>query len=381
MSIIKCPECGHQVSDQAPVCPTCGVKISGNIIRCPQCGEIYLKNQPECPHCHHANMTSSQAKAPVTPPTAPKEKPTMPKGGSDSIPPTNNTPKKKGHGVLIASFIIAIIAVGVIYFLYNNAQNNKEQEAYDYAMSSNDPMVLQSFLDTYKDAEEAHRDSIQTRLTSLKQVNMDWTNAVMSGSKTALQAYLDKYKDSPHKIEALHKIDSIDWATAENANTQEAIQSYLDEHVGGEHVDEANNALKDLIAKTVQPQEKSAVVNVLRKFFQCINSKNENGLTNTVATFLTTFLGKTDATSSDVVTFMHKIYKEDVANMNWHLNGDYKIDKKEVGDNEFEYNVLFSATQDVDYKNATVSKYKYRITATVDSNGKISAMNMTKIIE
>ena len=41
--IIKCPECGHQVSDKAPVCPSCGVEISGHIIKCPNCGEIYLK--------------------------------------------------------------------------------------------------------------------------------------------------------------------------------------------------------------------------------------------------------------------------------------------------------------------------------------------------
>ena len=42
MAIIKCPECGHQTSDKAPVCPNCGVEIAGKIIKCPYCGEIYL---------------------------------------------------------------------------------------------------------------------------------------------------------------------------------------------------------------------------------------------------------------------------------------------------------------------------------------------------
>ena len=27
MAIIKCPECGHQISDKAPVCPSCGVEM------------------------------------------------------------------------------------------------------------------------------------------------------------------------------------------------------------------------------------------------------------------------------------------------------------------------------------------------------------------
>ncbi|MGN1376236.1 MAG: zinc-ribbon domain-containing protein, partial [Prevotella sp.] len=38
-----CPECGHQISDKAPVCPSCGVEIAGNVIKCPYCGEVYLK--------------------------------------------------------------------------------------------------------------------------------------------------------------------------------------------------------------------------------------------------------------------------------------------------------------------------------------------------
>ena len=54
MAIIKCPECGHQTSDKAPVCPSCGVEIAGKITKCPYCGEIYFKNEVVCPHCHKA---------------------------------------------------------------------------------------------------------------------------------------------------------------------------------------------------------------------------------------------------------------------------------------------------------------------------------------
>ena len=41
--IIKCPECGHQVSDQAKTCPSCGIEIAGKITRCPDCGEVIFK--------------------------------------------------------------------------------------------------------------------------------------------------------------------------------------------------------------------------------------------------------------------------------------------------------------------------------------------------
>lgn len=75
-------------------------------------------------------------------------------------------------------------------------------------------MVLKSYLDTYKDADEAHRDSITAHLNMLQQVDQDWTNALVSDSKEALEAYLQKYPNTPHKNEIWNKIDSIDWQLA-----------------------------------------------------------------------------------------------------------------------------------------------------------------------
>ena len=59
--IIKCPDCGHQVSDKAPVCPSCGVEIAGHIVRCSHCGELYLKEEPSCPNCHHTETENPSA--------------------------------------------------------------------------------------------------------------------------------------------------------------------------------------------------------------------------------------------------------------------------------------------------------------------------------
>ena len=58
MAMIKCPECGRQISDKAPVCPNCGVEIAGKIIKCPECGEIYFRDEEMCPNCHHLTRLS-----------------------------------------------------------------------------------------------------------------------------------------------------------------------------------------------------------------------------------------------------------------------------------------------------------------------------------
>lgn len=271
---------------------------------------------------------------------------------------------------------------GVCFYFYNDAKTSKEEEAYEYAMKSDDPLVLQTYLDNYKDAPEAHIDSIQAHLDALKQIDADWTNAVVSGSKQALLDYLTKHPDSEHKAEAQHKIDSIDWAFAANANTMDELQAYLDEHPNGEHVDQANTAIQKLKVKTVQPEEKVMVTASLRHFFQAVNANDEAALQASVAPVMSNFLGKADATKADAAVFLQKIYKDDITGMTWKLGNDAKIDKREVGQDEYEYTVNISATQDIQRTDPTKPKHcTFKIKAKISPDGLISAMSMTQIIQ
>ncbi len=79
MSLIKCPECGNQVSSNAAACPRCGQPfkpVNNDIVKCPRCGSTNVKvisgaskaasivmwgvfaankviNHYECRECHH----------------------------------------------------------------------------------------------------------------------------------------------------------------------------------------------------------------------------------------------------------------------------------------------------------------------------------------
>lgn len=430
MAIIKCPECGRQISDKAPTCPSCGVEIAGKITKCPNCGEIYFSNLEMCPNCHELNpsltrmtpptgmsqqtpasqasMTQQQeaenaagqnairqeeirrqealrqqarpqtpvrTATPPTPPVRPQQTHSQNGGNGERT----QAEKKSARGVIIISLIFAFLVCGIFLYLYDNANKNKELEAYEYAMQSSDPMVLQSYLDTYKDADEAHRDSIMAHLELLKQTDQDWTNAVVSGSKEALQAYLDKYPNSPHKQEVLNKIDSIDWNVAKNADNVEAYQAYLAAHADGSHIEEAENAMKKAKSRDLQPEEKDMVSSLFRHFFQSINTRDADGLQASCEDILSSLLGKNSATKADVVTFMNKLYKEDVTNLNWFLTNDYKIKKREVGDEDYEYQVQFSAREEVQLTDGTKKTNHFKINATVSPDGKVSAFNMSKI--
>lgn len=384
MAIIKCPECGHSISDKAPVCPSCGVEIAGRIIRCKQCGGVYFKNQPECPYCHHLTAHNVSEPSQMTPPPPPVSA-TSADSATAEVSAQTSTDDGQQHSnkrVVIISLIIAVVAVAIGYAFYAHAQSGKESEAYEYAMGSNDPNVLQSYLDTFGNgAPQEHVDSIQSHLDRLHQIDQDWTNAVVTGTKEAIEQYMRQHPDSPFKSVAVHKIDSIDWVTAQTTNTVEALEDYIEGHPSGEHVDDANDLIKGLNAKTVQPEEKVLVASAFNSFFTGINTKDETVVTSVVAQLLTSFLGKQNATRADVVTFMHKLYKGNVASQNWVSLDNYKISKKEIGDNQYEYTTEFSAVQNVEMTDGTSTKNNYRINAKINPDGQITQLLMTRILE
>ena len=393
MAIIKCPECGHSISDKAPVCPSCGVEIAGKMIICARCGMVYFKNQPECPNCHQLTsnaMNGSDNNEKNTPTPPPLDATTIQNRDIKTEQTANNTneqtseptPQKQSKSKLILiCFVIALIAVGICYAFYSNARNDKEQDAYEYAMQSKDAMVLQSYLDTYKDAPEEHRDSIQNHLNLLQQLDKDWTDAVVSGSISALKEYIEKHPNSPYIAQANQKIDSIDWDNAQGENTTESYEQYLEGHPSGEHADEANEKLKDINSNTVQPEEKQIIAATFRNFFNGISNKDEDLLTSTVSPLMTSFLGKNDATRSDVVTFLHKIYKSEIENMTWASAGDYNIKKKDTGDEQYEYTITFTAKQVIVNKDASETRNTYHIKSKMNSDGQIFEFNMTRVVE
>ena len=375
MAIIKCPECGHQISDKASICPVCGVKIENNIIKCPHCGNVYLKDQPTCPVCHQSPLASTVATQQPAIPVQPQIQPSQSAAAEQQAPRKSN--KNKIIAIIIA--VAIIIAGGYWYASSMNSLYGDEETAYVNAMNSSDPAVLQDYLDSFKDAPQEHIDSIQAHLEILKMNDTEWTNAIISNSKTALQQYIDNHPNSLHKTEALHKIDSIDWAQCSRQNTPEAYQAYLTEHSEGEHIVEAQEKLDKLDATTVGADDKQVVNSAFQQFFRGINNNDEMGITSAVSSTLH-FLTNPNATKQDVISFLHKLHKDDVRSLTWRANNDYNIKKKAMGYNTYEYDVEFTVDESVSYINSDNDKFnQYKVRGHVDSNGKISSLQLVKI--
>jgi len=410
--MIKCPECGHQVSDAAPTCPQCGVRIQGRIMRCPDCGDLIFNDQELCPNCHHpitstsvgnraatsdqqyADSTETVSK-PVAPQSAKPSQPQRPVSAqSAGVPPTESNnrgtvppedPPKKNHTVLIVSIVIALIIVFVGMYLYKNSiQKNQETDAYENAMESSDAKVLQDYLDLYTGkAQEAHIDSIQSHLDRLKTGDQEWMNACMSGSKSALQDYMKKHPGSLHEQEAKNRIDSLSWTESTTAGTPEAYQRYIDD-IGsnGMHYDEAKQMVDKMNSMKVNADDKQTISSIFKQYFTALGQKDEPGVCATISTVLDNFLGKHQATKSDVINFMNKLFKADITGMTFTVNNDFKIEKAEAGDGVYTYTVNFSVDQNIDRSDASKEKFcSYKVKAKVNADSKISEINMTKIIE
>lgn len=374
MAIIKCPECGRQVSEMAPTCPGCGVEIAGKVTKCPDCGNVYFKAMPVCPACHR--------------PTDNKNGQSVAADTMSSRPVNADNNREQDYGeqgnhtrrnVILIVLLLVIVAGGVGYYFWNSANQKQELEEYEYAMGSTDPMVLQSYLERFKDADPAHRDSIQMHLAMLQQMDEDWTNAVVSGSREELERYIKEHPDSPHCADAKNKIDSLDYALASKQATVEAYTQYLQNHPDGSFSRQAQDFLDDMKAKTVSSEDAQTIKGLLRRFFQAVNSRNEDGLIVTVAEPMTRLLNKPNATHADVVVFMNAQYKDHVANLNWHLVDDYKIDKKSVGEGLYEFQVELPAERVTNNKDGSVDTKRYSISATINSDGKISELTMKGI--
>lgn len=394
--MIKCPECGHQVSDAALTCPNCGIQIAGKVMKCPDCGEIIFKDQEMCPNCHcpiNKAAPKTEAPRPVAPQPVqhPTAQPTTPpqnrtslsdNGNTPNMPPTEQ-PKKKSYTVLIVSVVIALIIIFVGMYIYKNSQKEKEQDAYEEAMKSSDLSVLQDYLTMYPDASEAHKDSIQAHIEKLNVGDKDWMDAVMSGSKSSLEAYLQKHPGSVHEMEAKQKIDSLDWVEVSAANTPEAYQRYINDHgTEGSHYDEAQQQIDKLNNMKVTPDDKQMISSLFTSYFESLGAKDESGLCSTISSVLNNFLGKKNATKTDVMNFMNKIFKADITSMKFTVNNDYKIDKVQAGADEYSFNVSFSVDQNIDRTDASKEKFcTYKVKAKVSPDGKISEINMTKILQ
>ena len=340
-----------------------------------------LANQDICPNCLH-----SVHERPVATEVATKSQ--IETSPAENVQNNVEEQKPRGHRVLWTTLVVAlVIALSVLfvgYYFYQHTQQQNELYAYENAMQSGEPAVLQNFLDIYTTAPQAHRDSVEAHLEQLKLIDLEWQNAANSKSKTALLRYVQLHPESVHVTEAKLLIDSLDWINAANINTLESYKNYMETHADGLHYDDAKMNFDKLSDRIVTPADQQMISQLFTNYFNSLARDDEGGLMATLGTVIHTFLNRQDVTKADVIQYMKKMHEAaDITGMNFLLNNDWKIDKIEnIDTGEMEYAVTFSVDQRIDRSDPTQERLAtYKVSAKVSPEGRIVDLNMKKVVK
>ncbi len=133
MALIKCPECGKEVSDKAQSCPNCGFPLSTDIKVCPECGATAPADADTCSTCGYPFVDNATTQSVVA-------------GSKHSV-------SKKNRTLGIAAIVVGVIFlfVGFNTLTADDLKFYKDhlQECVD-AQSEVDAMSYGAFGGTYK---------------------------------------------------------------------------------------------------------------------------------------------------------------------------------------------------------------------------------------
>lgn len=391
--IIKCPECGHQVSDRAPFCPSCGVEISGHVVKCSECGEVHLLSDVTCPNCHHSlsqtgasDSVSAEAQPtvgsrpaaepqPVVEPLPPvQEHPRMqpqrkaevlpeavvvrpePEEEAPSSKPSQAPAEKKSYTALIIAFLIAAIVCAVMLYVYRDAQTSNEQKQYEIAMKSNDPAILQTYLETYRGFNAEHAAEAQKLLDRLAN----------GGGKTTKVVTEQPAPDTT---------DAEDWAKAQEENTDSAYAAYISKHPEGQYRTQAEDIIKQNTRATiVTPEDETRAKTAIRKMLQAINGHNASQLEALLSPTLT-YDGQEGRTPQAAIDYMEHLYNK-VSRLNWYLDqGNPRVEKG----SDQTLTVLYPARLSQNLESGQNAQNNFNIHATVNPEGIITSLKFTRL--
>ena len=414
--IIKCPECGHQVSDKAPICPSCGVEIAGHLIKCSYCGEIYLKEDAVCPNCHHSASTDNSVneddvktepvkddsqnngdyseaetssvelvvsaesieEEPRLDGTPTQDTLTIESPSSDAEVSTDDMivkpeSKNNNHTPLFVSLLIALVICAVLLFFYKRGNDNHEAEEYKIALKSNNRQVMEQYLEDYPNAPLIHINSINNLLKQTQQNNDEWGRVIQQNTIASYKAYLETHPNTPYKNEILKRVEELYWNEVVNQNTEAAYLGYREKYPKGIHVKEADEKLKIMLDNTSTPSEEKVAVSAVRQFLQGLNSKSTSKIEGVTAS-LFNFLGAGGATIADVSKYMReKLYQADVKEITWQLGTVLNATTDKSDDGTTVQKITIPARLEIVREGGKGSN-KYTIKAQIE-NGKITAIN------
>lgn len=399
MALIKCPECGNLVSDHATSCPKCGFPVD----KMKQQAEQAEVQQPV------------EHKEPVNPTPAPSLTPKSQEddechkliAGIESLLNEHRyreakdlvdsarakypssmrliqlsseiegklRSKRNGRVTLVVIFVLCVLA-GCAYMAYHQNQAAKEDTAWQVACDSNTVTAYQGFMTDYPNGK--HYTEALQRFQGLKGNDESYWQGVASSPNTMdFQNYLKKFPNGAYAALATNKIDSIDYVSATKKNTPDAYEAYLMAHPEGVYAQQAREQTSKIQATAITPEEVQGVKDLMSSYYSAYQNKDIDGITSYFNHVTRRYYNKSNATHDDIVNELKKAFNEDIKSLDIEVeSSSFKVKKDESKNFSANFYVVVNVERVDPTKNSSV---RSAITATVDSNNKITSITSRKI--
>lgn len=268
MSLVKCPECGREISDKATACPHCG---------CP------LNTSSDISH----NASSS----------APRR-------------------KRRAIGTIVMTTIVILVlaTVATWYLFFRGSSNADERIAYDTAIRLRNEgkldslcFALNDYLDTYN-ADAYHYSQMKELNDCLATERADWQAAVAILSLEKIRYFIDIHPDGLYYTLAAYTLDSLSYVEAFQTGTREAYEHYLNSFPQGGYVTEARQKIVELDKVRLTLDEKMAAQETLVAHFDALADNNRSALAATLATQINSYIGKASPELEDIYAYMQSVH-------------------------------------------------------------------------
>ena len=429
MSLIKCPECGHDVSSEAANCPNCGypmAKKGDNDVQ-PEASSVQselntrytkvLKDLnakrfksafaeidaliKEYPNSHSFTELREQVVREFVKSCVEdsdiclkdknyKDAKTIAQMGLQHDPSNpyllnviNRVRRRKAFKRNAWLVLLLLILGGVAYAYYNlkvpDYNSKKEEEAWNLVMKYRnefDADRLEDALDDYISdfSSGLHSSEAKSMYENLVREKAAWNAAVRQNNAQAMHDFMDMFSNGFYHKTAYVKLDSLAFLEAKNKNTKEAIDYYIDTYSDGKYIEQAMAISEKLNNGNLTKQEREDIKTVLDNHFQALTDDDEALLRTTLGKTVNSYLGKMDLTIDDMVDYMHSLSEENGGDGGFYTVHNIDIKKFDDPGAPVIYNVQFNLTNTVISLAGDEIKKEYDATATLDEKKHILSL-------
>ena len=269
MSLVKCPECGREVSTLATSCPHCGCPLGAQAAR-----------QPKVP----------------------------------------NSPQKKTNGhavatiVVVSIVIVTLAAAAAWHLFFRGSDNVDERTAYNTILRYQNAGQLDSlaealnfYFDTYN-PDAYHYSQLKELNDRFFAERTDWQTAEATLTLASVRHFLDVHPDGLYLSQARTKLDSLSFIEATQSDTREAYEHYLTQFPQGRFVADVRQKMNELDNVELTTEEETSINGILDAHFNALADNNRAAIETTLAPVVSSYIGKANPELEDIYAYMQRVH-------------------------------------------------------------------------